>query len=110
MSIEQQAEFKDHQIAKLHNDLRDEALRSHSFQCLRERMVKVVAPLVLHCKSQEARIKELETELKDFKAGLPEFSRDVATEFYYWWHNQEGSNTQQGFQDWLEINKTRFGI
>ena len=34
--------------------------------------------------------------------------KDIATEFYYWWHNQPGTNTAEGFDDWWEINKARF--
>lgn len=41
---------------------------------------------------------------------LPEFAREVATEFFYWWHNQPGTNTQAGFQDWLKLNAERFGL
>ena len=40
---------------------------------------------------------------------LDDFALEVAREFYYWWHNQPGSNTSQGFQDWWKINKQRFG-
>jgi len=34
--------------------------------------------------------------------------KEVATEFYYFWHNAPGTNTQQGFDDWWEINRARF--
>lgn len=34
--------------------------------------------------------------------------KEVATEFYYWWHNQPGTNTQQGFDDWWELNHSKF--
>lgn len=34
----------------------------------------------------------------------------IATEFYYWWHNQPGSNTQDGYDDWWRLKgKDRFG-
>lgn len=36
--------------------------------------------------------------------------KDVATEFFYHWYNAPGNNTQQGFDDWWEINKQRFGF
>lgn len=29
--------------------------------------------------------------------------RDVAVEFFYWWHNQPGSNTAQGFDEWWKL-------
>jgi hypothetical protein len=28
--------------------------------------------------------------------------RKIATDFYYWWHNQPGTNTADGFDDWFE--------
>ena len=34
-----------------------------------------------------------------------EVAKKMATDFYYWWHNQEGTNTQQGFDDWWEANQ-----
>lgn len=37
-----------------------------------------------------------------------ELAKDIATEFYYYWHNQQGTNTADGFDDWWEINKERF--
>ena len=32
-------------------------------------------------------------------------SKALATDFYYWWHNQEGTNTQQGFDEYWELHK-----
>ena len=28
--------------------------------------------------------------------------KEICTDFYYWWHNQPGANTQQGFDDWMK--------
>lgn len=28
--------------------------------------------------------------------------KDRCVEFYYWWHNQPGTNTEDGFDDWIE--------
>jgi len=28
--------------------------------------------------------------------------KQIACEFFRWWHNQPGSNTEQGFDDWWE--------
>lgn len=33
----------------------------------------------------------------------PEILRKWCTGFYYWWHNQSGNNTQQGFQDYHKL-------
>lgn len=35
-------------------------------------------------------------------------AKDIATEFYYHWHNSGGTNTADGFDDWWLINKERF--
>lgn len=29
--------------------------------------------------------------------------REVAVTFFYWWHNQPGSNTADAFDDWLKL-------
>lgn len=26
-------------------------------------------------------------------------------EFFYWWYNQPGNNTEQGFKDWQKLKK-----
>jgi len=28
-------------------------------------------------------------------------AREIATQFFYWWHNQPGKNTMQGFGEWI---------
>lgn len=35
-------------------------------------------------------------------------AKAIATKFFYWWHNQPGSNTEQGFDDWWGMNGDRF--
>jgi len=30
-------------------------------------------------------------------------AKQIATEFYYWWHNQPGTNTEQGFDEWWKL-------
>ena len=40
-----------------------------------------------------------------------EYAKRVATEFYYWWHNQPGTNTEQGFEEfWREFRMKEMGI
>jgi hypothetical protein len=34
--------------------------------------------------------------------------KDIATTFYYSWHNSTGTNTDEGFDDWWKLNKVRF--
>lgn len=39
-------------------------------------------------------------------AGLPsgyEGVKELCTKFFYWWHNQPGTNTQAGFDDWWKV-------
>jgi hypothetical protein len=48
------------------------------------------------------RVRELEGE---------GYARDIATGFYYWWHNQSGSNTQQGFAEyWRDLQMKIHGV
>jgi hypothetical protein len=28
---------------------------------------------------------------------------EIAIAFYYWWHNQPGTNTEQGFKEWWAL-------
>jgi len=32
----------------------------------------------------------------------------IAVDFFHWWHNQPGTNTEQGFDDWWAANGQRF--
>lgn len=43
-------------------------------------------------------------------ADMEETIRDIATEFFRSWYNSPGVNTDQGFNDWWKINKSRFGF
>jgi len=37
-------------------------------------------------------------------------AKKLATSFFYWWYNQTGSNTEDGFDDWWDdIGKFEFG-
>ena len=58
--------------------------------------------------AQEQRIKELEAAQQRVDK---EAARKIATEFFYWWYNQLGANTQQGFDAWWEkvFNKQQSG-
>ena len=47
--------MKDHLIAKLHNDLRDTALKYRDAEQLRARLVKIVAPLVYQIKEEDIK-------------------------------------------------------
>lgn len=38
---------------------------------------------------------------------LEQYSKNIAVEFYYWWHNQPGSNTKQGFDDWWKLQERK---
>lgn len=33
--------------------------------------------------------------------------KKIATDFFYWWYNQPGTNTQQGFDEWWERVHTK---
>jgi len=36
--------------------------------------------------------------------------KEIATDFFRWWYNQPGANTDQGFDEWLRLNRARFGL
>ena len=54
--------MKDHEIAKLHNDLRDTAIKYRDAEQLRARLVAVIAPLTEH-KLSEKDIKTVKENL-----------------------------------------------
>lgn len=29
--------------------------------------------------------------------------QEITTKFYYWWHNRPGTNTADGFSEWLKL-------
>lgn len=37
------------------------------------------------------------------KQSLEDHDKKNATEFFYWWYNQGGTNTQQGFDEWYKL-------
>lgn len=39
------------------------------------------------------------------KECLAQYSKKIAVEFYYWWHNQPGTNTKEGFDDWWKLKE-----
>lgn len=73
--------MKDHEKRELVNELRDVAVKYAGTQQLREHIAHVVNVRVPADLEKEA-------------------ARKMATDFYYWWHNQPGTNTQQGFDEW----------
>jgi len=53
----------------------------------------------------ELAIKELKKiELRDDKI------KDIATKFFYCWHNSPGTNTSEGFDEWWAIHKEMFNL
>jgi len=49
-----------------------------------------------------ARVRELEGK---------DHAKEIATGFYYWWHNQPGNNTQQGFDEyWRQSRMEELGV
>lgn len=79
---------------------------------------------LLSCRAEMNVISELRQEVK--KEGKAEIDIDkfnqlqkewilrtmdkqaamaLATSFYRWWHNQPGTNTDQGFDEWWELQR-----
>ena len=52
--------MKDHELAKLHNELRDTAKKYADTEQLRERLISVIKPLELELRFLEAKITDLE--------------------------------------------------
>lgn len=42
------------------------------------------------------------------KANSDDRIEAICTDFYYHWHNAPGTNTQQGFKDWWEKNRSKY--
>lgn len=36
---------------------------------------------------------------------MDELIKRIATDFYFHWHNTDGNNTSQGFDEWWQSNK-----
>lgn len=58
-------DMKDHLIAKIHNDLRDTAVKYHNFQCIREKLAKIISPLVQESQRVEKALKILDLMHKE---------------------------------------------
>jgi len=46
-------------------------------------------------------------EYAEHQSNLPsdkETVKKLCTTFYYWWHNQKGTNTEEGFETWWKDN------
>jgi len=54
------------------------------------------------------RVKNLEQKQKQHETDLlNKIAKPIATRFFYWWHNQPGSNTESGFDDWWVSKEAR---
>lgn len=31
--------------------------------------------------------------------------KEIAVNFFYWWHNQSGSNTSEGFDEYIKLQE-----
>lgn len=63
--------------------------------------------------SMKARIKELESSQSSPVETPPvrsaeAFLKEVAIKFFYWWYNTKGSNTEQGFDDWIQEDGKKY--
>ena len=50
----------------------------------------------------EEDIRQAITNPDQFATADKLIHKQIACEFFRWWHNQLGSNTEQGFDDWWE--------
>lgn len=35
--------------------------------------------------------------------------KEMCCKFFYWWYNQRGNNTEQGFDEWFKLHKQKKG-
>jgi hypothetical protein len=53
---------------------------------------------------QPLKLEAMQSEDELFKTKLSKvnyvITKEIATKFYYWWHNQPGTNTEDGFDKW----------
>lgn len=43
-------------------------------------------------------------------ATTKDLRKKIVTEFFYWWSNHPGTNTEQGFETWWALNRKRFDL
>ena len=54
---------------------------------------------------QAGMLADLRAQLTAAQQSAKEQHGAVAVEFFYWWHNQPGTNTEQGFDEWWAIRE-----
>lgn len=45
--------------------------------------------------------------LNTFEKAEDEEMKKNCINFYYWWHNQSGTNTEQGYEEWIKLDKEK---
>jgi len=71
--------------------------------CLDEE--KNYKPLYLDLIKKTFKVKPSSREVKPL---TKQVAKDIATQFYYHWHNASGPNTEQGFEDWWDLHWHEF--
>ncbi len=50
----------------------------------------------------------MKTELEKLKqSGHYDAIKDISVAFFYWWYNEKGNNTVEGFDDWLKTKRAK---
>lgn len=81
-------------VDTLNQDLSDEVLKEHIKTCAAHPYVQM-----------KERAEKAESALTAAQQSAKEQFGAVAVEFFYWWHNQPGTNTAQGFDEWWAIRE-----
>lgn len=66
-------------------------------ECLRKGVIKEDLDILLELNFRER-----------VNAKIDEYSKALATKFFYHWWNAKGNNTEQGFDNWWKHNKFYF--
>jgi hypothetical protein len=73
--------MKDHLVGKMHNKLRDTAIKFAHAEQLRERLVRVVSPLVEENKGLEQTVLNQHQQIKDLEEKMDDL-RNIMCEEY----------------------------
>lgn len=94
--------MKDHEIAKLHNDLRDTATKYGRSQQLRARLAAVVAPLITEIKKRQKwtirPVKDLAGNICGYRLELPDIPGIIRIESY---------NVEHDSMDQMDVTITK---
>lgn len=79
----------------------DQSESSLCSEFIDEIIKEVISPLKIEWDSEENIYTHSVSHCKKYPRITQDIARQIAIEFYFWWHNQPGKNTTQGFDEWF---------